>query len=49
LTLIDPVREWVYDVNQTASKSRNTPFHNWKLKGKAVMTIVAGRVAWQDK
>lgn len=49
ITLMDPAREWVYDVNQTASKSRNTPFHNWKLKGKAVMTVVAGRVAWKEK
>ncbi len=49
ITLMDPGREWVYDVNQTASKSRNTPFHNWKLKGKAVMTVVAGRIAWKDK
>ncbi|MBI5393980.1 MAG: dihydroorotase [Verrucomicrobia bacterium] len=49
ITLMDPAREWAYDVNETASKSRNTPFHGWKLKGKAVMTIVAGRVSWKEK
>ena len=49
ITVMDPAREWVYDVNETASKSRNTPFHGWKLKGKAVMTIVAGRVSWKEK
>ena len=49
ITVMDPAREWVYDVNQTASKSRNTPFHGWSLKGKAVATIVGGRVAWQEK
>lgn len=49
ITVMDPAREWVYDVNQTASKSRNSPFHDWKLKGKAVMTIVGGRVAWKEK
>ncbi len=49
ITVMDPVREWVYDVNQTASKSRNTPFHGWSLKGKAVATIVAGRIVRQEK
>jgi len=49
ITLMDPAREWTYDVHQTASLSRNTPFHGWKLKGKAVMTIVAGRIVWQEK
>jgi dihydroorotase len=48
ITVMDPAREWVYDVNQTASKSRNTPFHGWTLKGKAVATIVGGRVAFKD-
>ncbi|MCX6909251.1 MAG: dihydroorotase [Verrucomicrobia bacterium] len=46
ITVMDPAREWVYDVNQTSSKSRNTPFHGWAMKGKAVTTIVGGRVAW---
>ncbi|MBI5684454.1 MAG: dihydroorotase [Verrucomicrobia bacterium] len=49
ITVMDPAREWVYDVNQTASKSRNTPFHGWSLKGKAVATIVGGRAAWPVK
>ncbi|MFA6564207.1 MAG: dihydroorotase [Verrucomicrobiia bacterium] len=49
ITVMDPAREWVYDVNQTASKSRNTPFHGWSLKGKAVTTIVGGRVVWPVK
>ncbi|MBI5820092.1 MAG: dihydroorotase [Verrucomicrobia bacterium] len=49
ITVMDPAHEWIYDVNQTASKSRNTPFHGWSLKGKAVATIVGGRVARQKK
>jgi len=49
ITVMDPAREWVYDVNQTASKSRNTPFHGWSLKGKAVATIVGGRVVRPGK
>jgi len=48
VTIIDPDREWTYDVTQSASKSRNSPFHGWQLKGKAVATIVAGKVVWQE-
>jgi dihydroorotase len=42
VTIIDPDIEWTYDVTQSASKSRNSPFHGWPLKGKAVRTIVGG-------
>ncbi len=44
LTLIDPEREMVFDVNQSRSKSRNSPFHGWKLRGMAIMTIISGKV-----
>ena len=43
VTVFDPDREWVFDVSDTASRSRNSPFAGWPLKGKAVATIVAGR------
>ena len=46
ITIINPEREWTYDVNESASKSRNSPFHGWKLKGMAVSTIVGGKVVW---
>ena len=46
VTLIDPEAEWVYDKHASASKSRNTPFHGWELKGRAVRTIVAGKTVW---
>lgn len=48
VTVIDLDREWTYDVTQSASKSRNSPFHGWELKGKAVATIVAGKIAWKE-
>jgi dihydroorotase len=47
VTLIDPAREWTIDMEQFASKSRNCPFHGWKVKGRAVMTIVGGEVKWE--
>jgi dihydroorotase len=48
ITILDPNREWVYDVAGSASRSRNSPFHGWQLRGKARMTIVAGRIIWRD-
>lgn len=42
ITLIDPEVEWVVDVGQFASLSKNSPFHGWKLKGRAGGTIVGG-------
>jgi dihydroorotase len=46
VTLIDPGLEWAVDKNASASLSRNTPFHGWELKGRAVRTIVGGRTVW---
>src|SRR3989454_5786384 len=49
LTLIDLSRTWKFDVTQTRSRSRNSPFHGWPMKGKAVGTIVGGRLVFQDR
>ncbi len=46
VTLINPDLEWTVDRNASASLSRNTPFHGWELKGRAVHTIVDGKIAW---
>jgi dihydroorotase len=48
ITIIDLSREWVVDVKEFESKGRNCPFDGWKLKGKAVMTIVGGRVVMNE-
>ena len=47
--LFDPDREWEVKTDHFASKGRNTPFDGDQLKGKVVMTIVAGKVVYQDK
>jgi dihydroorotase len=44
ITIIDPNLEWTVDASQFRSKSRNTPFNGWKLKGRAVQTIVGGKI-----
>lgn len=47
ITVIDPDMEWIVDVNTFVSKSRNSPFHGWKLIGRAIMTIVDGKIVWK--
>ncbi|MNJ38528.1 Dihydroorotase [compost metagenome] len=49
LTLLDLDKEQEVDPSAFASKGRNTPFGGWKLKGWPVMTIVSGKVVWQDQ
>ena len=46
LTIIDLEKEFTVDSNQFCSKSRNTPFDGWKLKGKAVLTMVGGKIVF---
>ena len=47
VTLIDPDLEWTVTVDQFESASRNSPFEGWKLKGRAVQTIVGGKTVWK--
>ncbi len=49
ITVFDPDREWVFERAESASKSYNSPFHGWKLKGRATMTLVGGKIAWQEQ
>src|SRR5512143_593644 len=44
MTMIDSNVDWTVDASQFKSKSKNTPFDGWKLRGKAVRTIVGGRI-----
>lgn len=48
ITIIDPNLEWKVDLSKFKSKSKNSPFENFLLKGKAVMTIVAGKIVYQE-
>lgn len=47
VTIVDLTREWVVDARAFASKSRNTPFDGWKLRGEVLATIVGGKVVWE--
>lgn len=44
ITVLDLKKKITVDASQFKSKSRNTPFNGWSLKGAPVMTIVRGKV-----
>ena len=46
VTILDPEFQWSFEVSDSKSKSRNTPFSGRKMKGAAVATIVGGRVVY---
>jgi len=46
LTILNLYQEIVVDIDKFKSKSRNNPFHGWKLKGAPAMTIVGGKIVY---
>ena len=49
ITIIDPDRSYRIEADSFQSLGRNTPFEGWDVKGKAVFTIVGGRVVYQEQ
>jgi dihydroorotase len=47
VTIIDPNAEYTIDVKKFRSKSRNCPYHGWKVKGKVEKTIVGGEIRFE--
>ncbi len=47
VAIVDANHEWHVDPSQFRSKSRNTPFAGWKVKGRVTTTIVSGRVVYE--
>ena len=47
LTIFSLDRPWRYNVKDSASKSRNSPFDGRSFKGGPVATIVAGKLVWK--
>jgi len=47
ITLIDPSVEWAVEADKLASKSKNSPFLGWTVKGGAACTILAGKVVYK--
>jgi len=48
ILIFDPAEEWIVDPANFYSKSRNTPFVGWHLKGKINYTIVSGNIVYSD-
>jgi dihydroorotase len=48
ITLIDPDYEFAIESSLFQSRSRNSPFIGMHAKGKAVLTMVAGRIVFED-
>ncbi len=46
IAVIDPEKKFVFTEESIQSKSKNSPFLGWELQGKAVLTILAGRITW---
>jgi dihydroorotase len=49
VTVFDPDREWVFRREDSASKSKNSPFEGWRMKGRAVLTVVRGAIVWREE
>ena len=48
VTIIDPDRTVTVDAAALRSRSKNTPFHGWTLRGGVMMTMVGGRIVHEN-
>ncbi|PYS99624.1 MAG: dihydroorotase [Acidobacteria bacterium] len=48
ITIIDPELKWTYRNSESKSKSRNSPFDEREFTGRAVATIVGGRIVYGE-
>jgi len=49
VTVIDPDEEWTVDTRTFQSLSKNTPFNGWRLRGRAIFTIVGGDIKYRAR
>jgi dihydroorotase len=49
LTVLDPEYSYVVKTENMRSKSKNSPFIGWTMKGINVITMVGGRIVWERK
>ncbi|RDH82898.1 MAG: dihydroorotase [endosymbiont of Galathealinum brachiosum] len=48
LCLIDPEKEWVFNIDEMLSHGRNTPFSGWHFKGKVMRTFIKGNTVFKQ-
>lgn len=49
VTVIDPNEGWTVDARTFQSRSKNTPFNGWRLRGRALVTIVGGDIKYRAR
>lgn len=49
IVIFDPKKTYTIDKNEFASKGKNTPFHGREVTGKVRLTLVNGKVVYEDK
>jgi dihydroorotase len=49
VTVIDPNLDWIVEPQKFLSKSRNTPFAGKRLRGRAILTLVAGEIVYDGR
>jgi dihydroorotase len=47
ITIFDTERTWMFDLNKSQSKSRNSPFHGRQFRGGQVASVVNGQIIWR--
>lgn len=48
IVMFDPEKEWIVDTKEFLSKGKNTPLDGTKFNGKVVMTLVGGKIIWEE-
>jgi len=48
VVIVDPQETWEIDPSRFRSKSRNTPFAGWKVKGRVHATLLGGRIVYES-
>jgi len=49
VVIFDPARRWRLEANKMRSKGKNTPFNGWELTGKVMLTMVGGRIVYDER
>jgi dihydroorotase len=49
VTVFDPAAQWTVDPTRFRSKGRNTPYAGQRLRGRAVYTVVDGRIIYRHE
>ncbi len=48
ITIFDPKAEYTVETTKFKSKSKNSPFQDWKVKGRTRYTLVKGKIVYSD-